>query len=391
MHTGGIETLILRLTNWLIENNHQVDLALVKAEGVLLEKLNTKVNVIQLPKFAPFSIKVIYKRLDVKYDFIYSLSPRTVWLGLLMSFQCKCQAAFGVYHINDYDRYSDAYNRFLFDNKVNDTCKFFMTPAIAKYHEKLFGRNLADSYIFPIPLVVHKLGYKTREAQEKSIKIVSIGRLTKFKYYNIYMLDVINNLLKKGYNIEYDIYGDGEQRKEILRKIKMLNLNKYIKLKGTIDYDKMNNALEDAKVFVGMGTAAMEAALAGVPTIVALIDGKEPKTHGFIHELPDYNSGEFIKKLPLYSVEDKIEELLKFSQEDYEKISEASCNKIKEQYAIEAIAKKLIDNIKISKFKNKEGALKIPLMFKLQSTLTVLEKDFADIRVYIIKKIKKAF
>ncbi len=51
MQTGGIETLILRMTDWLIKKNHSVDILLMFKRGDLLSKINKKANIITLGNY----------------------------------------------------------------------------------------------------------------------------------------------------------------------------------------------------------------------------------------------------------------------------------------------------------------------------------------------------
>ena len=45
MYTGEIETLILRMTDWLIKHDHGFDIILVRKDGELINKINSKANI----------------------------------------------------------------------------------------------------------------------------------------------------------------------------------------------------------------------------------------------------------------------------------------------------------------------------------------------------------
>jgi glycosyltransferase involved in cell wall biosynthesis len=135
-------------------------------------------------------------------------------------------------------------------------------------------------------------------------KIVSVGRLDKMKSYNIYMVDVVKDLLQRGYKVSYDIYGEGPLREEIEEKIRISKLEKHIHLRGQMDYRETEITLSDAFVFVGMGTASIEASMCGVPSIVAIADATEPLTYGFLQDLPFGSCGEMLDRRPTLHISD---------------------------------------------------------------------------------------
>jgi hypothetical protein len=106
MHTGGIETLILRMTDWLIDNNHEVNILLVKNQGMLMKKINEKANIFSLGSFpeVQFLKNFILKSNKNQYDVIYSFSPLTLWMALLLSQNQKVKPVVlnGVYHLYDF-------------------------------------------------------------------------------------------------------------------------------------------------------------------------------------------------------------------------------------------------------------------------------------------------
>lgn len=116
------------------------------------------------------------------------------------------------------------------------------------------------------------------------IRICAVGRLVKFKTYNIWMIDVIRSLKDKKIDIIFDIYGDGPLAKDI-------NLNKgdlNINLKGSFDYSNFNNIVCNYDLFIGSGTAIVQAASLGVPSIIGIESIKEPYTYGFFSDFYKY-------------------------------------------------------------------------------------------------------
>jgi hypothetical protein len=78
---------------------------------------------------------------------------------------------------------------------------------------------------------------------------------------------------------------------------------------GTLPYSKFGMAVSSSDLFVGMGTAALEAAGMGVPTICC-VDQMEDACYGFLHEAPQDAIGE---QVPDFSYRHIGAEILKFS------------------------------------------------------------------------------
>ena len=89
-------------------------------------------------------------------------------------------------------------------------------------------------------------------------------------------------------------------------------------MKGVIAYSRFAEALRDAHVFVGMGTAVIEAALCGVPGPVALAYDETGLTYGLLYRYTFGNAGELMDAPPNTTIEIEIERLLNLSNEGYE-------------------------------------------------------------------------
>src|SRR5690606_16390596 len=96
-------------------------------------------------------------------------------------------------------------------------------------------------------------------------KIVSIGRLSEMKEYNFYMIEVVAELIRRGYDVTWTVYGAGEFEEVMRTMIRERNLEGVIALAGPMPYERCRQVLSDAYVFVGMGTTIVEAAMFGVP------------------------------------------------------------------------------------------------------------------------------
>lgn len=124
------------------------------------------------------------------------------------------------------------------------------------------------STIIPNPINEDFIGTPFQGERDKTI--VSVGRLTPQKNHEL-LINSYSNISKKHEDYKLYIYGEGELRDDLKRKIKELNLEEKVFLKGV-----SNNIKEEifkSSVFVlssnheGMPNALMEAMALGLPVI----------------------------------------------------------------------------------------------------------------------------
>ena len=101
-------------------------------------------------------------------------------------------------------------------------------------------------------------------------KIVSAGRLTAQKNY-VLAINAVARVLYKYPEYIYEIYGEGEERENLVALINKLGMENRILLKGHVD--NLMECIRDASVFLlssdyeGMSNSLLEALAMGIPTI----------------------------------------------------------------------------------------------------------------------------
>jgi glycosyltransferase involved in cell wall biosynthesis len=138
------------------------------------------------------------------------------------------------------------------------------------------------------------------------------------KEYNFYMIDVVAKLRQKGYPVSWTIYGEGSYANAMKARIDALGLSEAIKLKGMLEYSKFAEAMQHAYLFVGGGTSIVEAALCGVPGIMAFAFDTSGATYGSLYDFPFGNLGLRTGEAPGTTVEAEIERIIKLEKHDYE-------------------------------------------------------------------------
>lgn len=114
------------------------------------------------------------------------------------------------------------------------------------------------------------------DSQEKTFKIVAIGRLAKEKGFDI-LIDAIRILIERGVKARCDIFGEGPERAKLASQISKYGLNSIVQLKGVHDNVRRLLPLYDLLVVPSrtesFGIVVLEAYDAGIPVIASDIPG----------------------------------------------------------------------------------------------------------------------
>jgi hypothetical protein len=358
LRTGGIETLIVRMANWLIAGGHRVTL-LLKEPGELLELLDERVEVEVLgPKrflfFLPFLGKRHLRKYDEKeIDVIYSYGPEACYFASYVykyGFKGRKPAFMnGIYHPQEFAlggeiSILDRMYINLYDKLVNNGSKIFMSEEVRRGNAEILGAPITGSSIWPLPIDSSRFCNIVRKAVP--YKIVSIGRFTKFKSYNIYMFDVIEELLQMGYDVTWDIYGYGPMEDEMRGLINARGQSKRIFMKGVLPYKNYAEAMAVAHVFVGMGTALIEAGFCRVPCVASIANDTKGLTYGALYNLPYYSCGEPLSDdYKTFTVTNAIRRIFDMNQEEYEKETELTFQYV-QPYSIDGLMQKFVERAK---------------------------------------------
>ena len=174
-------------------------------------------------------------------------------------------------------------------------------------------------------------------SDELQLKLISIGSLFQ-KKNQVFLIEVVKELERKGYSVFLKLLGDGSERTIIEQEIKRLGLDEKVELLGYIN--DVEKELEWANVYVhaatseAFGLALVEAMAAGLPVVA--LNGKGNKDL-----IENGKNGYLIEKNdPVVFVEKII--AIVANQELYTLMSENAKNFAK-QYDIKNYADKLLD------------------------------------------------
>lgn len=318
---GGIETFFVRLARQFERKNKRLKFLFLFKEGGNEELMFELAKHADIFYWEDFCFCGTVKGLNARLKFFMPLKKKEV-----VSFFSECEVVhvscaltyftmtrifavlkspvkvvFGVYHSNElawgksaiplYEKY---FRKFIFGK--NKLMLLFFNDASKRI--TLGNNEIADvlSCTFPLGVDLPEQPRVVMPKAGNSLHIVSVGRLTEFKTYNMYMLQVVDQLVKGGFDIKYDIYGSGPLQKKMLSEIDRLGLANRVVLHGDLRYALLDETLRKYEIFVGTGTALLHAAANGVPCVTAIENEQSARTYGFFSELSgaDYheqNSG----------------------------------------------------------------------------------------------------
>lgn len=355
LHLGGIETLIVRMAKAWQGKGIAVTVLLLSRRGdaALLDELGRNAKIVYLADLLvwpalhceslsilnwciPFSRLRVLKLLgDVDHIHFFDTFTMLITMRLMRIAAIGKKVTGGVYH-----QYEYAYARLrqpYFVRSLRKTfarvCRpeniFFFNEISTRTLSSDSGKNFSRSPIMPIGIDLSKHCIRSPAGTDR-LKVVSIGRITSFKTYNIQFLTAMRKLKDQGICVTYHIYGDGDDVPALKKAIEDQGLSKQVFLHGTLPYSKFTEVIGDAFLFLGSGTALIEAAACGVPALIGIESQQDDQTYGFLHDIKGLSYHEKGLDLETHGFDHFYQNLAALSEAEYAEICERSVRKAKE-------------------------------------------------------------
>ncbi len=319
-HMGGIETLILRILPELTYGESTIVVS--GSDGPMIRRLPA--NVIKFDGnnelFSTLGIVDFIEKRNLPKDIVFiTFNP---W-SLVNVFVIRYILYFKKnYKIRSF--YFAPHSRALFfaGNKLSNNfirkiflrapmaSTYFMNDVALLAHEKEWGMSLKTWPVLRLPLSKRDTTWVANDSD--ILRIVSIGRLVPFKGYNRAAPNIVASLLLDGIRVVWTIWGDGEDQEEVEALIARYNVDGSVRLCGQLAYENIEEELERHDLFIGMGTAMLEAGLVGIPTICALENGTD-EGYGFLPDAPSDSVGDKKEGFPVESLIDTIRRFVAMS------------------------------------------------------------------------------
>lgn len=130
-------------------------------------------------------------------------------------------------------------------------------------------------------------------------RIVSVGSLERFKIYNRHIIALLPQLAAAFPGISYDIHGNGECLGELQALADDLGVRARVTFHGALAYERFHEIVRAGDVFVGSGTALIEAAAAGRPALIGVESIEQPLTYGFLCDIEGLSYNEASAAQPM--------------------------------------------------------------------------------------------
>ncbi|WP_217077941.1 glycosyltransferase [Clostridium baratii] len=249
LNGGGAEKVLVDILNNLSTEKYDITLILLQKEGIYLKKLNEKIKVkflikknIFLERLQRYLIKYIpafYYKMKIKdqYDVEIAFlegqvtklisnsknkkSKKIAWIHTdLLKFNWVKRDFIG----NQQEKCYKVFNELIF---VSNDCK--------KSFDIMFKNNNNKYKIIHNPVIGEDIIKKANEynTEDNVLTVVAIGRLNKIKGFDRLLLS--HKKLIKNYNHKLIIIGEGSERENLEKKIRELNIEKSVELKGFLE------------------------------------------------------------------------------------------------------------------------------------------------------------
>jgi len=166
------------------------------------------------------------------------------------------------------------------------------------------GLDAGKILVQPMPLDVRAFSHTSKGGAG----VVTVGRLSKQKRLDL-LLDAMAELKRRGRALPLTIVGDGEERHALERRAAELGIATQTRFIGEVPPTRIPDAIDDADVFAfpavgeGLGLAAAEALLLGVPVVAARDGG------GVTDVVPGTGPGRLIAPGDSWALAQAIDEL----------------------------------------------------------------------------------
>jgi glycosyltransferase involved in cell wall biosynthesis len=328
---GGIETLLFRVTSFLVKNQHEVTVFVGDDSFVSdFREEDLGEHIVRIENYHDSLLvqsrmkNVLEDRGIVELDGVIALDSFSA-LGapliarLFDSSGCTAVASNWMPDYYEFMREKKWHPlailmRWNLLSNFNGDSVLMMTRNYIEEGKKVLGQSWAGT-VFPIPIRGER--FLSVDRMPVQGKIVSVGRLSPMKDYNLHMPQVIAGLRRQGFDVSWHVYGDGALRPMMESLVQDLGLSEHVVFEGVVNYSELPSVFGTAKYFVGMGTAALEASLAGVPGVYALAFKDDGSSCGTICESDIGNFDELAEMPSDRNIQDELVRLLQMDEAEY--------------------------------------------------------------------------
>lgn len=283
LNYGGVERATTNLANMLCEN---YDVTIVNMyNSNIAYKFDDKVKILTLSNYMPNredfkkavknknfknifiegikSIKILYERISLvkkhlltnNYDYV--ISTRQIYTELINKLNISAVkiAIEHKHHNND-----TKYINYIKNQTNNLDYLILVSKELTNFY-----KSICKTKCIYIPNAIDNFeDINNVDISKKDKSIIAVGRLSKEKGFSD-LIDIYYEVIQKHPEYNYKIIGDGDEKENLINKIKQLGIEKYVQLPGFLDKEKLNKEYIKSKIYVmssfeeSFGLVALEA------------------------------------------------------------------------------------------------------------------------------------
>lgn len=350
---GGVETYVVRMASELQSHGHSVTVVILsnKSDPLLLQQLKSVADVHVIEYFSFLGASSWLNALvpsravaGIHFDVVHVVDLLTLAYVYFQRKKYSFDAmTIGIYHSREimWWRGRGVYFRSkmleLYDQNAELT--LFPNESTAVIAARYKALDFASLKILPLGISLER--YASASPCQRSLKLVSVGRLVDFKVYNRHVISILADLRQLA-SFEYYIYGDGPERESLVKLAEASGVAQFVHFKGGIQYSELASVLDGAFCFIGSGTTLIEASAAGVPSIVGIESIPTPDTCGFFSDVEGYSYNELSATDYRVSIRQCIASLVDLDEQGYQQLALAHRKKASE-FDIKSTSKVFVD------------------------------------------------
>jgi 1,2-diacylglycerol 3-alpha-glucosyltransferase len=286
---GGIETYCLRMCRALAARGHDLEVWVVKRkfDAGLLHSYREVVPVRFLTHLTPVPLLPIAPAAPADADLIFTTGRLALIFGTLsLKRQDEARLVTGVFSqwefLGETEDYKSRISQDLLA-QLGAPNIVFCTEGCRTWHEPVLGAEVKQSHVSPllIELPEARPSRRTHRPAGDPIQIVSVGNFMPFKTYHFTLPFVLRDLRSAGVKVHWTVIGDGQEFDRTKRIIAEAGVEDLVTLAGRVPYDRFQDEVGKADLYIGAGTTLIEASALGVPSLVALDDNPDATTPGY--------------------------------------------------------------------------------------------------------------
>jgi glycosyltransferase involved in cell wall biosynthesis len=279
---GGAETLLLNFVRSLNDPSYQNFIAYIHGKSTLLQEKQWRdqVKVFDLTRNDKFDPRSVCKLLKIikaeKIDIVHTHLPHAGVFGRLVG------KLAGAKVVTTYHYGYELKRRFIYT--VEDKLLFLSDSIIAMSYavkNALIDKGISAEKIDVIYNAVdlkYLQSLESRSIEKKKVLLGSIGRLIPSKRF-VTLIEALVNVRQEIDNIQLEIIGDGPEREHLEKTIRERNLEKHVRLWGTLSNRETLKRLSQWDIFAftpvweGFGVVIIEAMAYSKPVVVTDVGG----------------------------------------------------------------------------------------------------------------------